>query len=764
MIAENPEYTPKVAKLINLNDLNEEQRRAVEVFDKPLLVLAGAGSGKTRVITYKIAYILQNGMAFPWQILAVTFTNKAAKEMMERVSHMSPDVKDINIGTFHAICVKMLRKNADLIGFSKSFVILDSSDQKKIMKSILDEEGIDPKVYNAQSVLSFLSRIKEKFYSPDDLNSGIDQFPFFYKDIKIERIYKTYQERLKAMNAMDFDDLLFYATKLLAQNKEVLEQYRQKFRYILIDEYQDINTLQFKWFQLLTGDNKNVCCVGDDDQSIYGWRGADVSLILSFAKWFKGSEIIRLEQNYRSTGHILSTATAVISNNNNRHGKTLWTEANDGETVKITCYNDSKAEARDISAKINAYVKTWDKSYNSFAILVRASSQTRILEESLIASQIQYKILGGLRFYERREVKDILAYIKTLHGNPDDIAFERVLSVPKKGIGQSTIDKIYDFARKNGISLQNAAMDVSVGNMFGSDITIPRQALNSLSLFFKNLKKWKDQISSTNFIDTLSNVIEEIKYEEYLKDEDEDDVSGRMDNIQELLTSLQSFTSVDDFLEHVTLVSDQDDGGDDNHVKVMTIHTSKGLEFPIVFLPGWEDGLFPSARTVEESGETGIEEERRLAYVAITRAREELFISHARTRITFGTLQSSRESMFVNEIKKGAPNSIDFRDKSDFTDGPRKTSQFDSRRNSYSANSSAHLKTSENNFADEIKAVKQYLTKVKTNSPKIAEGTKVAHKTFGSGVVIKQVAGLIYEIQFSNGDVKSIRSDFLTIG
>ena len=732
-----------------LNDLNENQKIAVTSFEKPLLILAGAGSGKTRVITYKIAHILANGLAFSYQILAVTFTNKAAREMCERVNHLGYNASEMNIGTFHSICVKMLRRNADQVGFSTNFVILDSADQKKVIKDILSEFGLDVKVFPPQMILFYISKMKERFLSPDEVGVYLMELPSFAREIKLDKIYKTYQDRLRSMNAMDFDDLLFFATKLLINNKNILEQYQKKFRFILIDEYQDINVLQFKWFQLLAGDNKNVCCVGDDDQSIYGWRGADVSIILSFKKHFKDAEIIKLEQNYRSTGNILSVADSLISKNSNRHGKQLWTEADSGEKVLITCYPDGKAEARDIVSKIAAFKKVMNRNYSDNAILVRASSQTRILEEAFISSKLPYKIIGGLKFYERKEVKDILSYIKLLNGSPDDIAFERVLSVPKKGIGDSAIDKIYSYSRQGRISLFDGAKELSLDNPFASAGILTSRTAVPLTEFLRKVKKWQDEVSDGEDVSkVLTRIVEEIKYIDYLKEEDADAIDSRIGNINELIAFMQTFSQINDFLEHVSLVSDQDDVADEDNVKIMTMHTSKGLEFPIVFLPGWEEDTFPSKRTVDESGEKGIEEERRLAYVAITRARENLFISFARARFTFGQVHGSCESRFVSEIKHDAKDNIDIRDKSTADDiRPKRQSHYDSFRERFDPKLSDKIN---DDFAQKIEIKKEF---------KI--GQEVKHKMFGKGKIVARPTSSVYEVEFYSGETKSIRFDFL---
>lgn len=731
----------------NYDSLNNPQFEAVKTFDAPVLVLAGAGSGKTRVITAKIAEIIKTGRAHPFQILAVTFTNKAANEMIHRIRNMGVDSANLNIGTFHSICVKMLRRFANLIGFGNNFLIADSADQKKIVKDILQGLGMDIKAFPAGLILSFISRVKEQFIEPFELATNFTNFPNIYREIRMDKIYAEYQQILKSQNMMDFDDLLFFTTKLLSENKDILLQYKELFKYILIDEYQDINSLQYRWFKLLSEGNQNICVVGDDDQSIYGWRGADVSIILSFARDFKNAKIVKLEQNYRSKGSIINIAQGIISNNKNRLGKTLFTEDEAGEKVKITALPDSKMEAREITSKIEHYKKNKGYKYNDFAILVRATSQTRILEEAFIADGIPYKIIGGLKFYERREIKDILSYIKLVNGNIDDISMERVLKTPKKGLGDTTIEKIVEYAKERKISFMKACFDIAGDDPFIPPKIIGVKALNILSIFCHNARKWSVKAkcgSMQGFIEQIVKVIEEIRYIEFLKEEDEDNIDQRAANINELLNSMQGFESVDEFLEHISLVSsfDEADAESENSVKMMTMHSSKGLEFPVVFLPGWEEGLFPSAKTVDEGGEVGIEEERRLAYVGITRAREDLFISYSKMRMIYGGFIPTRESMFIAEIK---PNEyIDYRDK---------TLGYAS--NAYNGGGAYR----EREFAKPI----SFSSEIKQKISVIDEGFKVKHKIFGAGIVVKKVSPHLMEVEFESGETKTIKQDFLSL-
>jgi DNA helicase-2/ATP-dependent DNA helicase PcrA len=610
---------------------------------------------------------------------------------------------------------------------------------------------MDAKAFPPSVISSFISRVKEKFFSPLELSSNLSHFPNIYREIKLDKIYEEYQSRLHSQNMMDFDDLLFFTTRILSENEYILEQYKEKFKYILIDEYQDINALQSRWFRLLAGSNQNICVVGDDDQSIYGWRGADVSIILSFAKEFKNAHIIKLEQNYRSTQNIISVAEKIISNNKNRLGKNLFTNEIDGEKVEITCYSDSKIEARETVSRIENLKKRESRNFTDFAILVRASSQTRILEEAFIALSVPYKIIGGLKFYERREIKDILSYIKVINNTADDIAMERVLKTPKKGLGEVSIDKLLEYAKKRQISLMQACFDLTGDDPFAETKIIGVKAFTILNNFTNLIRKWREngKSSISDFIAEIVRMIEEIKYIEFLKEEDEDQIDARSANINELLNSMQGFETVDAFLEHISLISSADDAGieGEDAVKMLTIHTAKGLEFPIVFLPGWEEGLFPSAKTLDEGGEIGVEEERRLAYVAITRARERLFLSHTKMRMIYGGFNPTRESIFVSEIKHSS--AVQYRDKSignaSSTFGINYGRNYEMSGERFRAGS----------FSEEIKNVKKL--------DLIEVGVVVKHKIFGFGKVVKRASPNLFEVIFDEDmERKTRRSDFLT--
>ncbi len=754
--------------------MNTKQHEAVTHFDAPLLVLAGAGSGKTRVITEKIAEILRRQLAMPSQILAVTFTNKAASEMLERVQKLVEiEGRYLNIGTFHRMALKMLRRYADVIGYTKNFTILDSSDQKKVIASLLKRLQIVDDV-KPQTVSGYISKIKENFIKPHELEGALHNFPDTYTKIKMVKIYEEYQKELKRLDGMDFDDLIFNCVDLLKNNQEIRSSYQNLFKYILIDEYQDINSLQQKWIKLIAGENKNITCVGDDDQSIYGWRGSNISYILGFSKENSNAKIIKLEQNYRSTKDILNVASKLIQHNTGRHGKTLWTETSQTDTVKVNVYQDSKAEARAITNTIQEF----NHKYNNkdIGILVRTIRQTRSIEEGMVFAGIAYKIIGGLRFYERREVKDIIAYIKVLVSSEDDLATERVIATPKKGIGDASIDKLYDFARKHQTNLLTEILTLQTCNIvdtpsnhshssqddlfFGGNNTkvgehnqgiseteliradsgLHTRAMNKLEVLGKQIHRWREKLNSDSIANVIKYALKEIEYEEYLKKDDDQSFEQRVENINELLTTLESFETAEEFLDYVSLATSVDDNENNNDaVNIMTIHASKGLEFPFVFLPGWNQGLFPSERTVEELGLAGIEEERRLAYVATTRAREKLHISS--TKFSFarqGFSFSTEKSMFLDEILEFAEESIEFSDNSSYG-GYDSYTRVQKSKDFSSPVAHAFVAQKESNF---------YV------------GNLVSHAKFGIGTVVK-VVGTLVTTKFSDGQEKTIREDFL---
>jgi DNA helicase-2/ATP-dependent DNA helicase PcrA len=627
-----------------LDDLNPEQREAVLHTDGPVLVLAGAGTGKTRVLTSRIAYILQNRMAFPSQILSVTFTNKAAKEMKSRVDdYIGHGIEGLPwMGTFHSIAAKILRINAELVGLKPNFTILDTDDQIRLLKQIIKAENIDDKKWTPRYMASLIDSWKNKGWMPEKLTS---QNNFKFAEGKGKKVYEIYQSRLKILNACDFGDLLLLNLELFKENQDILKKYHEKFKYILVDEYQDTNICQYLWLRLLAQGSHNICVVGDDDQSIYGWRGAEVDNILRFEKEFSGAKVIKLERNYRSTEHILGAASGLISANKSRLGKTLWTEDIGGHKVTVTGVWDAAAEARLISSVIEDW-KRDGRGYNEVAILVRASRQMRSFEERFIQIGMPYRVIGGPRFFERQEIRDAHAYIRVLRSETDDLAFERIVNVPKRGIGSATIQKLQIIARKMNVSLEQATREVIKTD------EIRGKARTALRSFTKDLDRWRGNLITSNHTDVTEIVLDESGYTQMWLNNKDAKSSSRLENLKELIQAMGEFESLDAYLEHVSLVLDveKNDQEEEEEVSIMTLHSAKGLEFPLILLPGWEEGTFPSQRSVDEAGSEGLEEERRLAYVGITRARERAKIFFAANRQIYGSWQSSLPSRFIDEL------------------------------------------------------------------------------------------------------------------
>ena len=625
-----------------LDDLNPEQREAVLHTDGPVLVLAGAGTGKTRVLTSRIAYILQNRMAFPSQILSVTFTNKAAKEMKSRVGdYIGHGIEGLPwMGTFHSIAAKILRINAELVGLKPNFTILDTDDQIRLLKQIIKAENIDDKKWTPRYMASLIDSWKNKGWMPEKL---ISQNNFKFAEGKGKKVYEIYQSRLKILNACDFGDLLLLNLELFKENQDILKKYHEKFKYILVDEYQDTNICQYLWLRLLAQGSHNICVVGDDDQSIYGWRGAEVDNILRFEKEFSGAKVIKLERNYRSTEHILGAASGLISANKSRLGKTLWTEDIGGHKVTVTGVWDAAAEARLISSVIEDW-KRDERGYNEVAILVRASRQMRSFEERFIQIGMPYRVIGGPRFFERQEIRDAHAYIRVLRSETDDLAFERIVNVPKRGIGSATIQKLQIIARKMNVSLEQATREVIKTD------EIRGKARTALRSFTKDLDRWRGNLITSNHTDVTEIVLDESGYTQMWLNNKDAKSSSRLENLKELIQAMGEFESLDAYLEHVSLVLDVEKNDQEEEVSIMTLHSAKGLEFPLILLPGWEEGTFPSQRSVDEAGSEGLEEERRLAYVGITRARERAKIFFAANRQIYGSWQSSLPSRFIDEL------------------------------------------------------------------------------------------------------------------
>jgi DNA helicase-2/ATP-dependent DNA helicase PcrA len=625
-----------------LQGLNPEQRLAVEATDGPVLVLAGAGTGKTRVLTTRIAHLIATNRAFPSQILSVTFTNKAAREMKERVANLVGPVAEGMpwLGTFHSISAKLLRRHAELLDLRSDFTILDTDDQIRLMKQVIQLEGIDEKRWPGRMLAGFIDSWKNRGLAPKDVPPGESGV---FANGKGGKLYAAYQDRLKTLNAVDFGDLLLHCLTLFREHPDVLASYHERFRYILVDEYQDTNVAQYLWLRLLAQGRRNIACVGDDDQSIYGWRGAEVDNILRFEHDFPGATVVRLERNYRSTGHILATAAKLIARNEGRLGKTLRTEDEPGEKVTITGAWDSQEEARLISDEIEAMQSKGD-NLAEVAILVRISAQMREVEERFVHVGVPYRVIGGPRFYERAEIRDAMAYLRCVVSPTDDLAFERIVNVPKRGLGDATIQILHNYARAAQISLLQAARVV-----VESDELKPK-ARTALRELVEAFARWSGRAESMPQGELAELVLEESGYTEMWQKDRSADAAGRLENLKELVRSLDEFPDLPAFLEHVSLVMDADSGDGGARVSIMTLHAAKGLEFDTVFLPGWEEGLFPSQRALDENGRAGLEEERRLAHVGLTRARKRLKLYFASNRRIHGLWQSSLPSRFIDEL------------------------------------------------------------------------------------------------------------------
>lgn len=619
-----------------MDELNQQQLEAAQCTEGPVLILAGAGTGKTKVLTNRVAHIINTGLAFPNQVLAVTFTNKAAKEMQERISSLTHS-DGIWIGTFHSLSTRIIRQNTESLGLQSEFTILNVEDQTKLLKQVIKELKLDEKIFIPKSSLYYISRWKDLGLFPEDISSSDVKS---YYEIKNKLIYAEYQKKLILLNALDFGDLLLYCLKLFKEKPDILFHYQNKFRYVLIDEYQDTNSSQYLWLRYLTQLHRNICAVGDEDQSIYGWRGAEIRNIMKFTHDFPGAKIIRLEQNYRSSSHILSVANHLIANNKTRIGKNLWTNNLESQKVKIIKHTNAYREAEHIAHTIKFDLDRHDKK--NIAILVRAGFQTRLLEDSLIQNKIAYQIIGGFKFYDRSEIKDAIAYLRLAYNLDDSLAFERVINVPKRGIGASTLQQIRDFALLNNCSYFIAA------KLMLSQFLFRGKSSNTIRVFISLVEQWKSIVNAHSPSELAKIIFDESGFLESFKHENSLESESRIDNLNELLRNLSEYTCIKDFLEHVSLISDTDNYNSTNTVKIMTIHAAKGLEFPILFLPGWEDGVFPSKKSIEENN---LEEERRLAYVAITRAKQKLFISYSLSRQIYGEWQYSAPSIFVEEIK-----------------------------------------------------------------------------------------------------------------
>jgi len=740
----------KINELDAFKKLNEVQKEAVLHDDGPLLVLAGAGTGKTGVLTTRLARILMENMALPGEILSVTFTNKAANEMKSRVGNLIGDmVTGLKwLGTFHSIGAQILRQYPEKVGLKNGFIILDTDDQLRLLKQIIKEENIDDKKWSAKGLLSLIDKWKNKGLSPNQISSDDGDY---FANGKGKVLYKKYQEQLKFFNAADFGDLILECIRLFNENPDILEGFQNRFKYMLVDEYQDTNTSQYTLLKLLSGKWKNICCVGDDDQSIYSWRGAEVTNILKFEKDFINSRIIRLEQNYRSTGNILAAASKLIEANESRFGKTLWTSSNGGEKVSVTSTWDGEEEARIITDEIEQQSLN-KKNLDEVAILVRASFQMREFEDRFVSIGLPYKVIGGPRFYERKEIRDANAYFRLAIQPNDSLALERVLNVPKRGIGETTLKKIKDYAKHNNMSTIDAIKDL----IKTSEIK-PKTKI-SLGYFVELTERWNSLITERSHYDMAEIILEDSGYLEMLRNDDTITAAGRLDNIKELFRSIEPFESLNAYLEHISLVMEIDKNPEGNKVSLMTLHAAKGLEFDYVFLPGWEEGVFPNQRSLDEGGVKSLEEERRLAYVGITRAKIKSSIFYAANRKMHNQWLSSIPSRFVNELPE---DNIEINlshfsgNKGNFTD-IKEDDIFDQSDYSTPGWERAKIQSLSNKRIQE-----EEINSVDTNS-KFSTGTLVVHKKFGKGK-IESVDGKKLTINFGNNGMRKVMENFVDI-
>ncbi len=732
-----------------LNSLNNQQKLAVTTLDGPLQVLAGAGSGKTKVLTTRIAYLLEQKKCFGQQILCVTFTNKAANEMRERVLQLvnSRSVAFPWLGTFHSICNKMLRKNAEAVNLKPNFSIIDTLDQIKLIKNILDSENIDLKKNPPKQIAFQIDSWKNKALLPQEIT--LKNQEFHLKNAL--QVYRVYQKKLQTMNCVDFGDLILHVVTILKKFEDIRKIYQNNFKYILVDEFQDTNYIQNLWLQLLTSENNNICVVGDDDQSIYSWRGAEVKNILNFKKEYKDTQSIKLEQNYRSTKNILNTASSLIANNEDRLDKNIWSDLGDGEKVKVKSYFDGKNEATGISDTIE---QNLSKKYNlnNISILVRAAFQTREFEERFIKIGLPYRIIGGLKFYERSEIKDALSYLRLINQTNDDLSFERIVNKPKRSIGDSSLKKIHDYARIKDLSLFDASQEILKENI------LKPKTVQNLKNFLIHIHSWKANAKKIDHITLLENVLDESGYAMMLKNERTPEADDKLENLKELKASMKGYSSLDEFLENISLQTSIDEEWDGEKINIMTIHSAKGLEFDAVFLPGWEEGLFPHQKSIDEKGVTGIEEERRLAYVAITRAKKDLYISFALQRKFFGRqndnydFYSSLQSRFIDELdKKYLEISIDEEKDDDFI--------FDQDFNIESKKNSPGWKR----YQDNLNQPKENIKTINytENLTEFTVGETVKHDGFGEGKII-HIEGNKLLINFKNQGEKKVIDKFIS--
>lgn len=719
-----------------MEKLNAEQAQAVATTEGAVLVLAGAGTGKTRVLTTRIAHILASKRAFAGQILAVTFTNKAAREMRERIESLlhnsqsdAAQMGSLWLGTFHSIGAKILRRHAELVGLTSQFTILDDDDQQRLLKQLLGDANIDVTKFTPKLVLAQISSWKDRGLTPNAVPASDGAYSVAQV---AAQIYPVYQARLKALNCTDFGDLLLHNLTIFQNHPDVLKSFSDRFHYILVDEYQDTNTAQYLWLRLLALSHKNLCCVGDDDQSIYGWRGAEVTNILKFEQDYPGAAIIRLERNYRSTAPILKAASTIIANNKNRLGKTLWTDGGDGDLIRIKPVWDDAEEARYVGEEVEAYQR--DKvSLNEMAVLVRAGFQTRSFEERFLTLGVPYRVIGGLRFYERMEIRDAIAYLRVVHQPHDDLAFERIINTPKRGIGKATMEQIHSTARGSNISMHDA-----IARMLREG-TLKGKTGATITSLMEKLGQWRAMLTEKTLAEMMDDLLETSGYRAMWQADKSPEANGRLENLRELVRALGDYNNAEAFLEHVGLVTERTAEAGDEMVSIMSLHAAKGLEFDTVFLTGWEEGLFPSQRTMDESGAKGLEEERRLAYVGITRAKRHLHISHAANRRIYNQWQSCLPSRFLAELPEDAIEEVE--------GGPY---------TKRAASPAMFQKELDSLLATRVAPSSAVDTSV------IRKGSSVRHATFGQGVVLN-IDGDHVQVAFKHAGIKKLLADYLEL-
>ncbi len=740
-----------------LDQLNPEQKLAVQTTEGPVLVLSGAGTGKTKVLTTRLAYILANMKANPWNCLVVTFTNRAAREMKERVHKMIGDMANsVWLGTFHSICVKILRNHAELAGLHSNFTILDTDDQKRVVKQICETMGVDDKKYPPQAIIDRIQRWKDKGLTVEKLQGE-------YKSNVLTEVYQRYQQRLLELNCVDFGDILLYALNILLSNPDILANYQNRFKYIMVDEYQDTNVTQYLFLRLLSQTHKNLCCVGDDDQSIYSWRGAEIENILRFEKDFPECQTIRLERNYRSTANILAAASCLISHNSGRLGKTLKVAENspamncDNSKIKVVSVYSGEDEAKYVVEEIENLRRNGN-NYSQMAVLVRTAFQTREFEEKFMAEAIPYQVIGGQKFYERAEIRDALAYFRVVLQPHDDLALERIINKPARGVGAKALEKLRETARSNGISLYMAAEKMV------ADGTLTGKAKTGLADLTDKFNQWRQALQAVTPDDLADQILDDSGYRDMLKQENTEEARGRLENLKELVNVLsdrEKYPSLAEFMEHVSLVMDKDDALDPNKVMLITLHSAKGLEFDIVFLPGWEEGLFPHQRSLDEGGTTALEEERRLAYVAITRAKQQLYILTALNRKVYGQWQNNIPSRFINELP---PSNIDIQNNVNNFYSSNYGGNYGNNYDSGSSYRPWYTKKKES-AAREYNDSNRYSytpePEYRSSPSNGIVGVRVYHQSFGYGKIIA-VDGNKLEIMFDQYGHKKLHKDYVT--